>query len=91
MTAIELAISYLDKDIDKLGTPTFNGDNVEWYTLQALVLGRTLLRTAKAQAITVPEQFELLRKRARLLLIEEPPVPADDPPAEPSPPIVVVP
>lgn len=69
--ALEQATVILSELIDKYDSPPAQPIVAEWYVVQALALGRSLLRTAVAGDYTTAEQFEAVRKRIRIQLIDE--------------------
>jgi len=68
--ALDEALGRIDAQAQALGIPTHQPVVVDWYVLQALDIGRTLLRVAKAKGLTSPEQFNALRKAAGKVLQE---------------------
>jgi len=68
--ALDEALTRIDAQAQAMGIPAHQPVVVEWYVLQALDLGRTLLKVAKRKGLTSPEQFNALRKAAGKLLQE---------------------
>ena len=70
-SALTQAIAQLDEQISGLGTPKLQPISADWYLLQALALGRSLLRTAVAEGYTTPIQLDEVRKRVRVNLVKD--------------------
>lgn len=64
--ALDEALVLLEEQIAAKGIPSHQPVVVDWYTVQALDMGRTLLRVAKQRGLTTPEQFNALRRQAKL-------------------------
>lgn len=75
--ALEEALVLIDAQAQALGIPSHQPIVVDWYVLQALDMGRTLLRVAKQRGLTTPEQFNALRRQAKLDL--QVPIPPEEP------------